>query len=48
MDRGSAQAIGIVTDVGTFLPWLAEELAALKKSRPEACICIKNENIVKR
>ena len=26
MDRGTAQAIGIVTDVGTFLPWLAEEL----------------------
>jgi lysine-ketoglutarate reductase/saccharopine dehydrogenase-like protein (TIGR00300 family) len=48
MDRGSAQAIGVVTDVGTFLPWLAEELAALKKSRPEACICIKNENIIKK
>lgn len=32
MDRGSAQAIGVVTDVGTFLPWLAEELAALKKA----------------
>jgi lysine-ketoglutarate reductase/saccharopine dehydrogenase-like protein (TIGR00300 family) len=48
MDRGSAQAIGIVTDVGTFLPWLAEELAALKKSRPEACICIKNDNILKK
>ena len=48
MDRGSAQAIGIVTDVGTFLPWLAEELAALKKNRPEACICIKNENVQKK
>ncbi|OPY26454.1 MAG: hypothetical protein A4E28_02501 [Methanocella sp. PtaU1.Bin125] len=48
MDRGSAQAIGVVTDVGTFLPWLAEELMALKKSRPEACICIKNENPIKK
>jgi lysine-ketoglutarate reductase/saccharopine dehydrogenase-like protein (TIGR00300 family) len=33
MDRGTAQAIGIVTDVGTFLPWLAEELEVLEKSR---------------
>lgn len=33
MDRGSAQAIGIVTDVGTFLPWLAEELAFIKKQK---------------
>ncbi len=33
MDRGTAQAIGIVTDVGTFLPWLAEELDNLEKSR---------------
>ena len=48
MDRGSAQAIGVVTDVGTFLPWLAEELAAIKKSRPEACICIKNESVQKK
>ena len=48
MDRGSAQAIGIVTDVGTFLPWLAEELAALKKNKPEACICIKNEPAPKK
>lgn len=48
MDRGSAQAIGIVTDVGTFLPWLAEELAALKKNKPEACICIKNKPSVKK
>ncbi|MGZ4951899.1 MAG: ornithine cyclodeaminase, nickel-pincer nucleotide-dependent [Halobacteriota archaeon] len=29
MDRGTAQAIGIVTDVGTFLPALADELDAL-------------------
>ncbi|CAJ37988.1 conserved hypothetical protein [Methanocella arvoryzae MRE50] len=48
MDRGSAQAIGIVTDVGTFLPWLAEELMALKKNKPEACICIKNEPSAKK
>lgn len=26
MDRGSAQAIGLVTDIGTFLPRLAEEV----------------------
>jgi hypothetical protein len=26
IDRGTAQAIGIVTDVGTFLPALATEL----------------------
>lgn len=26
MDRGTAQAIGLVTDVGTFLPQLAEEV----------------------
>jgi lysine-ketoglutarate reductase/saccharopine dehydrogenase-like protein (TIGR00300 family) len=29
-DRGSAQALGIVTDVGAFLPMLADELARLK------------------
>lgn len=29
MDRGTAQAMGIVTDVGTFLPMLIEELATL-------------------
>jgi len=33
MDRGSAQAIGIVTDVGTFLPRLSEQLAALRRNR---------------
>lgn len=33
MDRGTAQAIGIVTDVGTFLPWLAEELAIQQKTK---------------
>jgi hypothetical protein len=26
MDRGSAQAIGLVTDIGTFLPQLAKEI----------------------
>ncbi|MBS7611954.1 TIGR00300 family protein [Candidatus Bathyarchaeota archaeon] len=30
LDRGSAQALGVVSDVGTFLPMLAEELAKLK------------------
>ena len=28
VDRGSAQAVGMVTDVGTFVPMLAEELLA--------------------
>ena len=28
LDRGSAQAVGMVTDVGTFLPMLADELLA--------------------
>jgi len=41
MDRGTAQAIGIVTDVGTFLPWLAEELAALEKSRKKEVPALK-------
>lgn len=26
LDRGSAQAIGLVTDIGTFLPMLRDEL----------------------
>ncbi len=30
LDRGTAQAIGIISDVGTFLPLLADELARLK------------------
>ncbi len=42
MDRGTAQAIGVVTDVGTFLPWLAEELAAQQKTQKEPVIKIKN------
>jgi lysine-ketoglutarate reductase/saccharopine dehydrogenase-like protein (TIGR00300 family) len=29
IDRGTAQAIGLVTDVGTFLPILADELTSL-------------------
>ncbi|GGM55340.1 lysine-ketoglutarate reductase/saccharopine dehydrogenase-like protein (TIGR00300 family) [Halarchaeum rubridurum] len=28
LDRGSAQAVGLVTDVGTFVPTLADELVA--------------------
>jgi lysine-ketoglutarate reductase/saccharopine dehydrogenase-like protein (TIGR00300 family) len=28
LDRGSSQAIGMVTDIGTFLPMLAEEILA--------------------
>ena len=36
MDRGSAQAIGLVTDIGTFLPQLATEVSdqAAKELRP--------------
>jgi hypothetical protein len=30
MDRGSAQAIGLVTDIGIFLPQLAEEIQKQK------------------
>jgi lysine-ketoglutarate reductase/saccharopine dehydrogenase-like protein (TIGR00300 family) len=30
MDRGSAQAIGLVTDIGTFLPQLADEVQKLE------------------
>jgi len=26
IDRGSAQAIGMVSDIGTFLPMLADQL----------------------
>jgi hypothetical protein len=29
MDRGTAQAIGLVTDIGIFLPRLAEEISCL-------------------
>jgi lysine-ketoglutarate reductase/saccharopine dehydrogenase-like protein (TIGR00300 family) len=32
MDRGTAQAIGLVTDIGTFLPSLAEELERQSES----------------
>jgi len=32
LDRGTAQAVGIISDVGTFLPMLADELAKLKAS----------------
>ncbi len=32
MDRGSAQAIGLVTDIGIFLPQLAEEIEKQKAS----------------
>lgn len=31
MDRGTSQALGIVTDVGVFLPMLVEELEKLEK-----------------
>ena len=32
LDRGSAQAIGVVSDVGTFLPLLVEELERIRLS----------------
>ena len=38
MDRGSAQAIGLVTDIGTFLPQLAEEID-LQRAGVEAAPC---------
>ena len=31
LDRGSTQAVGVVSDIGTFLPLLAEEAEKLKK-----------------
>jgi hypothetical protein len=30
LDRGTAQSIGVVSDVGVFLPMLVDELAKLK------------------
>jgi lysine-ketoglutarate reductase/saccharopine dehydrogenase-like protein (TIGR00300 family) len=36
MDRGSAQAIGLVTDIGTFLPQLAEEIQKLERGDEKA------------
>ena len=35
MDRGSAQAIGLVTDIGIFLPQLVEEVEKLKNGLEE-------------
>ena len=38
MDRGSAQAIGLVTDIGTLLPQLVDEVQQLeKKVVPSGC-----------
>jgi len=36
MDRGSAQAIGLVTDIGTFLPQLVEEVQRIEKGEEQA------------
>jgi len=33
LDRGSTQAVGVVSDIGTFLPLLAEEIERLTKNR---------------
>jgi hypothetical protein len=38
MDRGSAQAIGLVTDIGIFLPQLAEEIEK-QKNGPDQMKC---------
>jgi lysine-ketoglutarate reductase/saccharopine dehydrogenase-like protein (TIGR00300 family) len=35
LDRGSSQAVGVISDVGTLLPLLAEELKKLKSQRRE-------------
>jgi lysine-ketoglutarate reductase/saccharopine dehydrogenase-like protein (TIGR00300 family) len=35
LDRGSAQAVGMVTDIGTFVPVLAEELLAEEAAEAE-------------
>ncbi|MDM7911999.1 MAG: TIGR00300 family protein [Methanotrichaceae archaeon] len=37
MDRGSAQAIGLVTDIGTFLPQLVEEVQRIEKGEQAVC-----------
>jgi len=34
LDRGSTQAVGVISDIGTFLPLLAEEIKKLKKVTP--------------
>ncbi|WP_456472372.1 ornithine cyclodeaminase, nickel-pincer nucleotide-dependent [Methanocaldococcus sp.] len=36
MDRGTSQAIGVVTDIGVFLPMLVEELERLENERERA------------
>jgi lysine-ketoglutarate reductase/saccharopine dehydrogenase-like protein (TIGR00300 family) len=37
MDRGSAQAIGLVTDIGIFLPQLADELERQQEEEQASC-----------
>jgi hypothetical protein len=32
IDRGSAQTIGIITDVGSFLPLLTSEIGEMEKT----------------
>ena len=36
LDRGSMQAVGVISDIGTFLPLLAKELEALKQGKTES------------
>jgi len=35
LDRGSAQAVGMVTDIGTFVPVLAEQVAEIAAGSTE-------------
>jgi lysine-ketoglutarate reductase/saccharopine dehydrogenase-like protein (TIGR00300 family) len=42
MDRGTAQAIGLVTDIGIFLPRLAEEIVRLEGEGVPACCLDRN------
>jgi lysine-ketoglutarate reductase/saccharopine dehydrogenase-like protein (TIGR00300 family) len=34
LDRGSTQAVGVISDIGTFLPLLAEEIEKINKQHP--------------
>jgi len=42
LDRGSSQAVGVISDVGTLLPLLAEELKKLSSQRREHAAPKKN------
>jgi Uncharacterized conserved protein len=40
LDRGSTQAVGVISDIGTFLPLLAEEVEKLRESIGQAKLCL--------